>query len=189
MNLLTKTLPQCLKWQDPEFAEIFKHHKLNIVVDVLQKTITQSPNLHELFDLWFGLLTQEELEHALLSPKIWKFLIAQQQSEQFSDALKALIQFEISVLQQAAEPKKFIHHTSPSLQWNLLTNEARNTAGEIYKNPYKHLGFTVDLFSDLVRGEQRDIPWSDSGFTEVQCESAVSKITAALDFIERLSPP
>ncbi|KZN44481.1 hypothetical protein [Pseudoalteromonas luteoviolacea] len=192
MNTLTNELPKCLEFNSDNFADIFSQCKIDLLVDIFKREILSHKELSELFDKLSNTFSSEELYHFFKLPKLWKVIFTSRGKDNYIDNIKALFLNELKVAEldnHAISNSALIEQ--PQLIWNLRSDIAYNPLTQkAYKNNYQHkeTGIIIDYFSDLARGEQRDIPWGDTGISQCLIDNTAPKVTSAIDYIQSVSP-
>ncbi|MCF6439147.1 hypothetical protein L1077_06885 [Pseudoalteromonas luteoviolacea] len=192
MNTLTQELPKCLEFNSDGFADIFSQCKIDLLVDIFKKEILSHKELSELFDKLSSTLSSEEFYQFFKLPKLWKAIFTSRGKDDYIDHIKSLFLNELKFAEldnQVISNSALIEQSE--LIWNLRSDIAYSTLTQtMYKSNYRHkeTGILIDYFSDLARGEQRDIPWGDTGVSQLLIESTMPKIIAAIDYIQSVSP-
>lgn len=191
MNILTNELPKCLEFNNDSFADVFSQCKIDLLVDIFKREILSHKELLELFDKLSNTSSPEDLYNFFKLPKLWKIIFTSRSKEDYISTIKTLFinEFKLSTINN----KSISHSTlieGKGLIWSLRTDVAYNPATKkAYKNNYQHkgTGIIIDYFSDLARGEQRDIPWGDTGISHSLIKSTTPKVIAAINYIQSVS--
>ncbi|AOT10984.1 hypothetical protein [Pseudoalteromonas luteoviolacea] len=191
MHTLTNELPKCLEFNSDRFAGVFDQCKIDLLIDIFKREILSHKELSELFDKLSSSYSSEDLYTFFKLPKLWKVIFSSREKDDYFDNIKALFLAELKL---STINNVIISNSSlieeQALIWNLRADIAYNPCTNIgYKNNYQHkeAGILIDYFSDLARGQQRDIPWGDTGLSQPLIDSTAPKVISAIDYIQSVS--